>query len=88
MTAPVSAVESIWDRCDAVWQHPRRLSGAYAFARTRVPIEALFDNINDGASIEEFLEWYPGVERWQVESVLQTQRHRLEEVLGNEEDTP
>ncbi|MYF27000.1 MAG: DUF433 domain-containing protein [Acidimicrobiia bacterium] len=81
MTASVSILDCIWDRCEAVWQHPRRLSGAYAFSGTRVPIEALFTNINDGASIDEFLEWYPGVERWQVESVLQTQLVRLEEVL-------
>ena len=87
LTASVSTVESIWDRCNAVWRDPRRLSGAYAFSRTRVSIEALFDIINDGASIEELLDWYPGVERWQVESVLQAQHGRLEEVLGCEENT-
>ncbi len=81
MTASVPAVVCIWDRCEAVWRNPKRLSGAYAFSQTRVPIEALFNNINDGASIDEFLEWYPGVERWQVESVLQAQHGRLEEVL-------
>jgi len=46
-----------------------------------VPIEARFHSLNDGVSIEEFLEWYPGVELGQVESVPKTQQVRLEEVL-------
>ena len=82
MTDSVPTAESIWDGCDAVWQDPLRLSGAYAFSGTRVPLEALFNNINEGASIDEFLEWFPGVERWQVESVLQLQRERLRQVLA------
>jgi uncharacterized protein (DUF433 family) len=40
------------------------------FSGTRVPISALFENLRDGATIEEFLEWFPGVERAQVEAVL------------------
>ncbi len=41
------------------------------FRGTRVPVAALFENLKDGASIEQFLEWFPGVERSQVESVLE-----------------
>jgi uncharacterized protein (DUF433 family) len=42
----------------------------WVFRGTRVPIAALFENLRDGASIEEFLAWFPGVERSQVEAVL------------------
>jgi uncharacterized protein (DUF433 family) len=36
-----------------------------------VPLAALFENLRDGASIEEFLTWFPGVQRAQVEAVLE-----------------
>jgi len=59
-----------WGSCDAVERHPNRVSGAWVFRGTRVPVSALFENLKDGASIEQFLEWFPGVERSQVEAVL------------------
>lgn len=36
-----------------------------------MPVVALFENIEDGASIDDFLEWFPGVTREQVETVLE-----------------
>jgi uncharacterized protein (DUF433 family) len=59
-----------WRNCDAVGRHPDKVSGAWVFRGTRVPVSALFENLKDGASIEQFLEWFPGVERSQVEAVL------------------
>lgn len=59
-----------WEICDAVERHPEKVSGAWIFRGTRVPVSALFENLKDGASIEQFLEWFPGLERWQVEMVL------------------
>ena len=60
-----------WDNCTAVERHPGKVSGAWVFKGTRVPVQALFDNIEDGASIDDFLEWFPGVTRQQVETVLE-----------------
>jgi uncharacterized protein (DUF433 family) len=51
-------------------RHPQKMSGAWVFRGTRVPLSALFDNLKDGASIDEFLEWFPGVRREQVVAVL------------------
>ena len=59
-----------WEICDAVERHPKKVSGTWIFRGTRVPVSALFENLKDGASIEQFLEWFPGVKRWQVETVL------------------
>ena len=59
-----------WKTCDAVDRHTKKVSGAWVFRDTRVPVSALFENLKDGASIEQFLEWFPGVELWQVETVL------------------
>ena len=49
---------------------PEKVSGAWVFRGTRVPLAALFENLKDGASIDQFLEWFPGVEREQVLAVL------------------
>jgi len=59
-----------WKDCNAVERHPDRVSGAWVFRGTRVPVAALFENFKDGASIQQFLEWFPGVKRSDVESVL------------------
>ena len=59
-----------WETLDAVERNPSKVSGAWVFRGTRVPVAALFENLRDGATIEEFLAWFPGVERTQVEAVL------------------
>ena len=61
---------STWDDCSAVEKDPDRVSGVWVFRGTRVPVLALFENFRDGASIDDFLSWFPGVERSQVEAVL------------------
>ena len=47
-----------------------KVSGAWLFKGTRVPVAALFENLESGAIVDDFLEWFPGVLREQVESVL------------------
>ena len=59
-----------WERLNAVEQDPDKVSGAWVFRGTRVPVAALFENLRDGASIKQFLEWFPGVTQAQVVSVL------------------
>ncbi|MCH7751006.1 MAG: DUF433 domain-containing protein [Planctomycetes bacterium] len=61
-----------WEECDAVERITEKVSGAWVFRGTRVPVAALFENLKDGASIEDFLGYFPGVERSQVEAVLET----------------
>ena len=60
-----------WEKCPAVESVPDRLSGAWVFTDTRVPVSALFGNLAAGATIEEFLDWFAGVEEWQVKAVLE-----------------
>lgn len=59
-----------WETLEAVERDPNKVSGVWVFRGTRVPVAALFENLRDGATIEEFLEWFPGVERAQVEAIL------------------
>lgn len=51
-------------------REPHTVSGAWVFRGTRVPVAALFENLCDGATIDQFLEWFPGVTREQVQAVL------------------
>ena len=54
----------------AIERNPAKVSGEWVFRDTRVPISALFENLRDGVSIDEFLEWFPGVKREQVLAIL------------------
>src|SRR5439155_15911366 len=56
--------------CPAVERTPERVSGAWVFKGTRVPVKALFENIEEGASVDDFVEWFPGVKREQALAVL------------------
>ena len=60
-----------WEKCAAVERHPDKLSGACVFRGTRVPVSTLFENLKDGATIEQLLEWFAGVEGWQAAAVLE-----------------
>mgnify|MGYP002630430038 CR=1 FL=1 len=66
-----------WSQCPVVERVPGKVSGAWVFKNTRVPVRALFENLEDGARVDDFLEWFPGVMRDQVEAVL----HHAEQSL-------
>jgi uncharacterized protein (DUF433 family) len=63
-------MDKSWKQLGAVESHPDKVSGAWVFRGTRVPVAALFENLRDGATIDQFLEWFPGVQRADVEAVL------------------
>ena len=56
---------------------PEKLSGTPVFRGTRVPIQNLFDSLETGESMEQFLEQYPTVSREQVLAVLEESKERL-----------
>ncbi len=59
-----------------------KLGGTPVFRGTRVPIQNLFDCLETGESIEQFLEQYPTVDREQVTAVLEESMERL--IVGYE----
>jgi uncharacterized protein (DUF433 family) len=59
-----------WNSCSAVERNPQRVSGSWVFKGTRVPVKALFENLEEGASVDDFLQWFQGVTREQVLTVL------------------
>ena len=60
-----------WSSCDAVERDPLRVSGAWVFRGSRVPVSALFENLEDNASLQEFVEWFAGVTVDQARAVLE-----------------
>jgi uncharacterized protein (DUF433 family) len=60
-----------WSTCTAVEKDPSRVSGAWVFRGTRVPVTALFENLEDGAQVADFIQWFPGVSLEQVRAVLE-----------------
>jgi uncharacterized protein (DUF433 family) len=60
-----------WSSCAAVERDPDKVSGSWVFRNTRVPVVALFENLEGGASVGDFLSWFPGVTKEQVEAVLE-----------------
>jgi uncharacterized protein (DUF433 family) len=66
-----------WSKCPFVERSPDKVAGAWLFLGTRVPAKALFENIEDGATVEQFLEWFPGVSRQQVLGLLEFTKQSL-----------
>jgi uncharacterized protein (DUF433 family) len=67
-----------WSSCPDVERAADRVSGAWLFRGTRVPVTALFENIEDGATVQDFLGWFPGVTAQQARSVLEHAARSLE----------
>jgi uncharacterized protein (DUF433 family) len=55
---------------DAIQVDPEIMGGMPCFAGTRVPVQNLFDYLDGGESIDEFLHEFPSVKREQVRQVL------------------
>jgi len=66
------------EHLNAVERSPEILSGAWRFRGTRIPVAALFENLRDGATVADFLEWFPGVTQAQVEEVLDYEARSLQ----------
>lgn len=69
-------VEKIFSR------NPEIMSGALVFSGTRVLAEALFENLADGMSLDEFLDEFPTVERWQAEAALHLVTERVDRLVA------
>ncbi len=59
-----------WSQCPAVESIPGKVSGAWVFRGTRLPVSTVFENLEAGASIEEIAEWFD-VTPEQIKDVLE-----------------
>ena len=66
-----------WSQCPAVESVPGRVSGAWVFRGTRMPVSTVFENLEAGATIDEIVEQFD-VTREQINSVLEFAARSLE----------
>ena len=59
-----------WSQCPAVESIPGKVSGAWVFKDTRMPVSTVFENLESGATIDEIMEWFD-VSREQIVAVLE-----------------
>lgn len=71
-----------WSSCKSVERVAGKAGGAWVFKGTRLPVSALFENIEDGATIDDFLEWFEGVSRDQIRDVLEHAGRSLQEAVS------
>jgi uncharacterized protein (DUF433 family) len=60
-----------WSQCPAVESVPGKVSGAWVFRGTRIPVSAVFENLEDGLTIDEIVNMFDGLTSSQVKSVLE-----------------
>ena len=66
-----------WSRCPVVESIPGKVSGAWVFVGTRTPVAIVFENLEDGMTIDEVVEQFP-VTREQVKAVLEFAARNLD----------
>lgn len=66
-----------WSQCPAVESIPGKVSGAWVFRNTRMPVSVVFDNLEAGATIDEIVEWFD-VTPEQVKAVIEFAARSLE----------
>ena len=66
-----------WSQCAAVESVPGKMSGAWVFRGTRMPVATVFENIEAGATVDEILEWFD-ISREHVNAVLDFAARSLE----------
>jgi uncharacterized protein (DUF433 family) len=60
-----------WSQCPAVESVPRKVSGAWVLRGTRMPVSVIFENLEAGASLDDIMEWFEGLDREQVKAVIE-----------------
>src|SRR5580700_6607654 len=60
-----------WSQCPVVESIPGKVSGAWVLKGTRMPVSAIFENLEAGANIDDIMEWFDGLDREQVKAVIE-----------------
>ncbi|MGD1071090.1 MAG: DUF433 domain-containing protein [Bryobacteraceae bacterium] len=60
-----------WSQCPAAESIPGKVGGAWVLRGTRMPVSAIFENIEAGASINDIMEWFDGLDREQVKALIE-----------------
>ena len=75
-----------WSQCPAVESIPGKVSGAWVFRDTRMPVSIVFENLESGATIEEIMEWFH-LTREQIVTVLEFAARSLDPPVALPQET-
>jgi len=75
-----------WSQCPAVESIPGKVSGAWVFKDTRMPVSIVFENLEAGATIDEIMEWFH-LTREQIVTVLEFAARSLDPFPAPRHDT-
>ena len=60
-----------WSQCTVVESIPDKVSGAWVLKGTRMPVSAIFENLEAGANVDDIMQWFDGLDRVQVKTVIE-----------------
>ncbi len=66
-----------WSQCPEVESVPDKVSGAWVLRGTRMPASVILENLDAGASLDDIMEWFDGLDRNQVQAVIDFAAHCL-----------
>jgi uncharacterized protein (DUF433 family) len=67
-----------WSQCSAVERIPGKVSGAWVVRGTRMPVSAIFENLEAGANLDDILQWFDGLNREQIKAIMDFAARSLE----------
>jgi uncharacterized protein (DUF433 family) len=67
-----------WSQCSAVERIPGKVSGAWVVRGTRMPVSAIFENLEAGANIDDIMQWFDGLNREQIKAIIDFAARSLE----------
>jgi uncharacterized protein (DUF433 family) len=67
-----------WSQCSAVERIPGKVSGAWVVRGTRMPVSAIFENLEAGANLDDILQWFDGLNREQIKAIIDFAARSLE----------
>ncbi len=72
-----------WSQCEAVEKVPGKVSGTWVFRGTRIPVASVFENLEDGLTVDEIAEMFQGLTRQQIRTVLDFAAQSLSAPAGS-----
>jgi uncharacterized protein (DUF433 family) len=60
-----------WSKCPVVESIPGKVGGAWVLKGTRMPVSAIFENLEAGANVDDIMQWFDGLDRVQVKTVIE-----------------
>src|ERR1700683_2528835 len=66
-----------WSQCSVAESVPGKVSGAWVLKGTRMPVSAIFENLEAGPNLDDSMEWYDGLDREQGRAIIEFAAHSL-----------